>query len=127
MSLTRELLLAHSVEHVELSRECGVGLVPAGSELGLHNYLPIGDHHTYPPEEGLEVLRKLLSAGIARVHSNKDPNCILEGAYLTVGEGKVLLALTEAVEYGVQLLGDDTKNREGDSVELIETTPRSSS
>ena len=84
----------------------------------------VGHHHGDGAEESFQIIWQLSTSGVARVHGDEGGTGVDQFDFATFEH--------EAVEFGSlgvpdgdELLCDDGQHFDVDSVELVETTPRS--
>ena len=76
--LARQLLGAELVTLDDLLRAVPSLQVAIGEEDDLCDHGVVRNHHGHGAEQGLEIVRKLCTARIARVHRNSTPRAVLE-------------------------------------------------
>eukprot|EP00760_Papus_ankaliazontas_P005950 PhM_4_TR1281/c1_g1_i1/m.7220 len=122
--LLRELLLHELVQNGDLEGKL-LGLLEAlGEQRDLANQREVGNHHGNRTKEGLEVIGQLRATGVAWVHRHEDTAAEVEFDLVTL-KAEPRQAQLHSVQDGEDLLRDDRKHLDLDTVELVEATPTS--
>ena len=122
--LFAQLFFAKFVESVEFLRQRDVVSKTTRCHLHANDRQTVGNHHGHGAKVQLEILRQLLSTGIARIHGEKDAELGVHLNDVAVREGKLTLSFLLAGENDGDLLCRNGENRQIDTIELIEATER---
>ena len=122
MVLLRELLDHQVVERRHLLGEALGRDEPLSEEHDLDDEIDVGRHHRHRAQQRFEVLGQLGTAGVARVHRDKDAAGRVEGDLAPL-EHEARHALRDRIQDGQDLLRHDGEHFHLDTVELVEARP----
>ena len=83
----------------------------------------IGHDHGAWSKQGLQVIRKLSTASISRVHSNEKSSCVLKSDFSFFHKDELSLLLFLCVQAGLHLSWDHRQHLYGNTVEFVEASP----
>lgn len=123
MILRWKLLRAQFICCNDFSREISRIGEPERIQANFSNHRIIGNHHSHWSKECFQVIREFRSASVTRIHCNETIACRLQGNNWSV-ELELFLAIGSGDLNREDLLSNDRQHFKINSIELIETTPR---
>lgn len=123
MTLFRKQLSGEHVEGHEF-----LGEVLGEDEAFRHEHVfadedEVRHDHGAGAEECLQVVGKLSSTSVTRVHCDEETSGVLETDLALLHEDELLLLFLLGIQAGLDLGRNDRQHLHGDTVELVETSP----